>query len=66
MFSLHVHAVLVMVCSTLALQGLGESVLDRVRLSGGPVPNRGRLQIHYKTAWWPVCADSWDLNETQV
>ncbi|XP_019647197.1 PREDICTED: neurotrypsin-like [Branchiostoma belcheri] len=62
----HVHAVLAVVCSTLALCGLGDAMSVRFRLVNSTVPHRGRLELYRNSSWQPVCADSWGRQQTEM
>ncbi|XP_022096110.1 deleted in malignant brain tumors 1 protein-like [Acanthaster planci] len=36
------------------------------RLSDGPYPNQGRLELFYDGAWGTVCDDEWDFKDAEV
>ncbi|XP_022096166.1 deleted in malignant brain tumors 1 protein-like isoform X2 [Acanthaster planci] len=36
------------------------------RLSDGPYPNQGRLELLYDGAWGAVCDDGWDIKDVEV
>ena len=38
----------------------------QIRLTGGPTPNEGRLEVFFNGEWGTVCDDYWDSADSQV